>query len=667
MLPHIRIFLKQTRRGTKRLVLQLALLCVVTAFFVVSLNLYHNSAGNLLTVENSYTTIATMEFHGYVDAAGNLVDPGDESSVGKHWLSVDEYDFSPLLDLDFVKRIDLRTRVGAYIPGNIPCYNVIDNGFDLPDDWMQLFRKFNIIKFVLDAEEPLVIPFLENKRQDVTIPLRILETSNPLLKYSDIFVFRIPSRDETLEKQFTDDICRLNRSDNADCITLYPDVEYVLAANGGVVWTKDPETDEYLWETDQLPYLISNLYHGCGFLFNLFDPYGEHQISYSKNGGYWPEYISDDTSAPFDLQRYEDVEDDFEWDTYTQYMEYSENSFAVTLTKNITLLPAWNQGAMYLNEGRMITEEEYASGAKVCMISAEMADYQDWQVGDTLDMHLYAFNGFHDDTSVIKSHWNTVQNNLGTPFYTQNCGGFFEEDTYEIVGIFGIREFTDFGDTAPEVFFTPWNSIYIPANAAPNAPEGPIQPSLLTIHLKNGSIDQFKAAVEELGLTEQKTGEYQLKFSCFDQGYDKIQPGLVEMNKNAKLLLGLSAVLLAVTMLLTAFLFSRQHRHSAGILRLLGGSRGQAFAAILACAAAVAAAGGILGTILGGALTQSVGVSILGDTAESAVVALHTGASPALTAISGVGCILLFLLLTAFFTATYIGKEPRQLLPENKG
>ena len=138
------------------------------------------------------------------------------------------------------------------------------------------------------------------------------------------------------------------------------------------------------------------------------------------------------------------------------------------------------------------------------------------------------------------------------------------------------------------------------------------------------------------------------------------------MNKNAKLPLGLSAVLLAVTMILMAFLFSRQHRHSAGILRLLGGSREQTFIAILACAAAVAAAGGILGTILGGTLTQSVGASILGDTAESAAVALHTGASPALTALSGLGCILLFLLLTAIFTATYIGKEPRQLLPEEK-
>ena len=65
-------------------------------------------------------------------------------------------------------------------------------------------------------------------------------------------------------------------------------------------------------------------------------------------------------------------------------------------------------------------------------------------------------------------------------------------------------------------------------------------------------------------------------------------------------------------------------------------------------------------------LTQSVGTSILGD-AETAAVELATGASPVLTAVSGVGCMVLFLALAATFTATYIGKEPRALLPEDKG
>ena len=445
-------------------------------------------------------------------------------------------------------------------------------------------------------------------------------------------------------------------------------MEYVLAANDGGLWKKDTETGIYIWHTDNTPFGSPvKSYGGIGLRLNGFSTYYENaRLKYTKSG-YKPDVAdSVEESGHFALQRYEDIKNDPVWAEYVQAAMYTSSSFAVTLTENLQLIPAWYQGAMYLNEGRMITEEEYASGAKVCMVSAQLAAYQGWQIGDKIEMHLYAYDGFYDEISTPQTNSVYDKNYLSHPDYLKDCGGFFEEDTYEIVGIYGQKEFSDFGETAEEVFYNPWNSIYIPANAAPNAPQGPIQPSLITIELKNGSIDQFKAAVEEMGLTDQTPGEYEIKFSYFDQGYSKIQPGLVEMNKNAKLLLGLSAVLLAVTMLLMAFLFSRQHRHSAGILRLLGGSRGQAFIAILACAAAVAAAGGILGTILGGAMTQSVGASILGDTAESAAVALHTGASPALTAVSGLGCILLFLLLTAVFTATYIHQEPRELLPDGK-
>ena len=135
---------------------------------------------------------------------------------------------------------------------------------------------------------------------------------------------------------------------------------------------------------------------------------------------------------PFALQRYEDVKDDVVWQKCSQAAEYSEHSFTVTMTGDVSLIPAWYQGAIYLQEGRMITDTEYKSGAKVCMISAQMAEYQDWQVGDKLDMHLYAYDAFLDSTSVIRSDTNVPpipQNYIPPPYYLADCGGFFEEDT----------------------------------------------------------------------------------------------------------------------------------------------------------------------------------------------------------------------------------------------
>ncbi len=673
MFPHIQIFLKQTQRGTKRLALQLVLLCAVTAFFVVSLNLYSNSMRNLQTVEDTYTTIATAEFRGFTDERGNLVQPADESCVGYRWMSVNQYDLSPLEKLDSVKKVHLRTRVGAYIPGHIPVLHIAEGYKHVPDGALELFGTEDVIRFTLDAEEPLVIsladpqdPVITTSRYTyVSFPIRILEQGNPLLVYSDELMLRLQSPKVQWFEPFAEELRRLNRSDRADCIILYPGVEYVMTCTSGDYWQKDEETGKYVWlyqdrrqEGHLSPLSCSAL---SIFGFNYYD---EFFLNHTDFGVFFS--WNSTGRAPFSIFRYEDVKDDPEWAAYTQSGIYSVGSFAVTLTDDIELIPAWYEDVMFLNEGRMITEEEYQSGAKVCMVSAKQAELQGWQIGDTLDMHLYSFNYYTDEAILTAPDFVRPSGYLSPPTYLKDCGGFFAEDTYEIVGIYGQKEFADFGETAEEVFYNPWNAIYIPANAAPNAPEGPIQPSLLTIHLKNGSINEFKAAVEKMGLTDQVPGEYEIKFSYLDQGYGKIKDSLIELNRNAKLLLGLSSVLLLVTMILMSFLFAQQHKHSAGILRMLGGSKKQAFVAILTCAAVVVAAGGIVGTVLGGALTQSVGASILGDTAASATVELATGASPVLTALSGVGCMALFLLLTAIFTSTYMGKEPRALLPKDQ-
>lgn len=213
----IQIFLKQTRRGMRRLVLQLALLCAATAFFVVSLNLYSNSNHNLMTVEDTYTTIATMEIYGYVNEAGDLVDPSDEICVGRHWLSVEDYDLSALRSLDSVKRIDLRTRVGAYIPGHIPVWDLPERVQEFyPSGYVKLFDRKNVIRFTLKTEEPLVISLLETGWQYMEFPIRVLECSNPLLEYPDTFTLRVGSAQFFSSERIQGEIRRLNRNDRSD-------------------------------------------------------------------------------------------------------------------------------------------------------------------------------------------------------------------------------------------------------------------------------------------------------------------------------------------------------------------------------------------------------------------------------------------------------------------
>ncbi len=671
----VRIFLRQTVRKKSRLALNILLFFVATTFFVVSLNLYQNSMRNLQTVEDTYTTIATMEIYGHVNEAGELVKTSADDRVGRFLLTRYDYDFSPLQKLPMVQNVDLRYRCAAYIPGQL--------SLDLcASDWMteeqlQMTRlqgadarptmKTHMLRFRLMGDEPVEFHReLDGKYyryDEKAVHMEVLDSAHPQMEYKNPFGVDFSLVIHQVENDHDAEIRRLNRSDRTDAVILYPNVEYVLlgAYESNTLYRKDPETglhgpvyqfftlDGYLLATELLIHNNYCLYEGTRLHYNSIS----ESYRYTGTGG----------KVPFPIQRWEDVQSDPELAAYVddlwQATAYSASSFAVTLTSDIRQLPAWQVKNMFLHEGRMITKEEYASGAKVCMVSARLAERHGWKLGDKLDMHLY-----HESFSQYTG--TTADSEMMASMYMD---GFFDEGQYEIVGIYGQREDKVDSEAAPEVFAQPWNVIYIPENSAPHAPaleDRPIQASLLTFKLKNGTIHQFKAAVEELGLTEQKSGEYELKFSYFDQGYNKIQPGLVEMHRNAVLLLALSGLLILTTMILMAFLFAQQHKHSAGILRMLGGSKKQAFTAVLACAAVVVATGGVIGTALGGALTQSVGASILGDTAEIASVALSTGASPVLTILSGIGCMVLFLALTAVFTSTYINKEPRQLLPEDK-
>ena len=687
MKPAIQIFLKQTRRSTKRLVLQLALLCAVTAFFVVSLNLYHNSTSNLRAIERAYTTLATVGFYGDVDTRGNLVSVSDPSYVANCLMSLTEedYDLSPLLELDMVTGYDLRPRFAAYISGADAIgaagreITGDQSAFQVKDEEVFPANPQNVIRFVLAGDEPVEvglvrirIPSMNHMLVDpqTEVAVRLLENARgwdvpkeDILLYFDAYV-------EEEAAAYAEELRALNGTDNIDRLILYPGVEYIMHVRSAATFLRAEDQKTLVFEqnhrvdhmgADSNVWAVKPTQRETPF----YQPFSYESRSESVPLYRYKKYTPAEHYQPFYIQRWDAVQQDPEllahWQWLSQSAVYSGQSFWVTTTNNMESIPAWYAGGMYLNEGRMITAEEYASGTRVCMVSTRMAEQQGWSIGDTLDMNLYGGHSYVSDTGITMLSRN--------PLYQKDADGFFDQGIYTIVGIFGQREISNTGENLPEAYYQPWNTIYVPTNSVQNKPEENtwlIQPSTLTLQLKNGSINEFKAAVEKLGLTEQKSGQYELKFSYFDQGYSKIQPGLMEMNRNAKLLLGLSAVLLLVTMVLMAFLFSRQHKHSAGILRMLGGSKGQAFTAILACAATVVAAGGVIGTILGGALTQSVGASILGD-AETAAVELATGASPVLTAVSGVGCMVLFLALTAIFTATYINKEPRALLPEDKG
>ena len=516
----VQIFIRQTGRSTKCLILQLVLLCAAVAFFVVSLNLYANSRGNLQTVADSYKTIATIEIYGDVNETGALVGPGDADFVGRYLLSPDDFDLSAILDLPGVTGYDLRQRYVACLPEEILVKHITDSDdLGYSEGLIELVGNEDVLSFTINSKNPIEIPITVISMEyrpslgTVAIPIHLLDQTLSHITYTETISLDAPVYWQEELDNYIEDIRRLNRSDRTDATILYPDVEYVLAGYFGAYFKWDESTGTYTFKTNRgigggdkaLRFItISDLfsYLQCSL---EYDVYGNTHASINliKEG------------APYRLQRYEDVKDDPAWARSAECIQYTNQSLPLTTTNDIEQIPAWYKGGMYLQEGRMITAEEYASGAKVCMISAQTAEYQGWKIGDTLKMQCYDYDGYWERTGTTE---------LYGPNYYRGLEGFFHTGEYEIVGIFGQREVTDLGDTAEEVFYNPWNTIYVPTNSVENAPDEPVQASTLTLYLQNGSIPEFQAAVETLGLTEQKTGQYQLKFSCFDQATIKFSP-----------------------------------------------------------------------------------------------------------------------------------------------
>lgn len=670
-----RIFWKQLQRGSKRTVLYALLLAAVTAFFVMSVNLYRNSVANLEAVEDSYSTIAIMELYGDVDERGQLTKPYGEDHIGYRSVAVKGYDFSDIVSADGVIDWDLREKYATYIEGE-PAM--------LTEDW--IMADGDVLRFRIPGDQPVKLPitwqpdYTEGaiiQTEKVPLDLEILDSAAGCFKYSGRFYFDgidlFGEKEEYLEQ-----VKQLNRSDEVDQVILSPGVEYVTTtwSSSGWALTDEPGVFEFVGHFPESErkdrvrarFFPNHLKYGCT---DLFVYYGSSVERIGKTSGA-------KAGQPFPIQRWEDVEKDPELKAYFDGVWAAEKiqacTFNVELTDDITGVPVYHLGGASLKDGRMISKEEYESGAKVCMVSDQTASYQGWKVGDKLDMQFYEFEAFPN----YNAEWLDNQ-----AIWHRETEGFFYRDEYEIVGIYTQSPTTGNSGIARSTLAMPWNTIYIPHNAVENTSpmeELPVHGALLTIWLENGSIDRFLGDMEALGLTEEKEGQYNPTFTFYDQGYSAVQPGLEAMHGTAQLLLVLSSVLLAVTCVLLAFFFAQNQKQSVGIFRMLGGSKAKALCAVLICALLVAAAGAALGAAVGYGLTQSVGGKIMADNlaqnemstifqafvlksnrAEEQVIMVQ--ADPGLTALAA-GTALLFPVLLLGFVLQYINKEPRALLPK---
>ena len=454
-------------------------------------------------------------------------------------------------------------------------------------------------------------------------------------------------------------------ADKPDCIILEPNTEYIASIT-------------HLSDDSSTFNAASGLYKIQSFTIAKDEFFRNNYYHYSIGRS---EYVSREYpyENPFWIYEYDELKSKPEmlkkYEQIARAYYINSRSFGVMTTNDLTGIPAFHLGNMFIPEGRMITEEEYASGAKVCMISTDLAKLQGWNVGDKIDFSFYEYNNFVNAT---------IWGSRLSPRYTYtDPDHFFDNGEYEIVGVYNVRPLTGTSAVSASAVSVPWNTIYIPEKSLTNAPaeeDRPVTGALLTIWLENGKIEPFIERMNELGITGAKQGDYEARFTFYDQGYSRIQPSLEALSGTAELLLILSSSLLVIAALLLAFFYAQSQKQSIGTMRLLGCSKARAFAAVMLSALIIAVTGALIGAAIGHVLTASVGESIMANAnqtpeeflAFSAYLAESTqvevefalGADAKVSLLTCLAALGLFIAGTLVFVLRYLGKGPRELLPQ---
>ena len=306
-------------------------------------------------------------------------------------------------------------------------------------------------------------------------------------------------------------------------------------------------------------------------------------------------------------------------ETSIRLTELSSRCFTTVPTQSLDLLDPFYQDRVTIKYGRKITQEEFDSGARVCMVSEDFLepygdpDAPDFMnilgAGDKLTLHWY---GAQYGSSPAE-----LSPGLETLYASQASGGYelCGEAEYEIVGIY----YTDMQGMDYETgAFTNLGAyeVIVPSasydfDSIPILEGGPIKEGSCSFQLENGKGSEFMAALEKLPYADL------LQVHLNDQGYTSIAKGLDAISLLAVILLlagGASALCLLIFFV---YLQIARRQREAAIQISLGAGRGRSAMFLLLSVLLVAVIGIGAGTALGHVVTDRVSTQVYTQAKDS--------------------------------------------------
>ena len=272
-------------------------------------------------------------------------------------------------------------------------------------------------------------------------------------------------------------------------------------------------------------------------------------------------------------------------------------SFPVVPTNNTELLMNFYDNSAQILEGRNISEEEFSSGDRVCLIQSEFAEMNSLAVGDTIRLPLY----FADyQRSSGQAYFST---GLGYNYNLINAKGkefdVFEDEQYTIVGIYQLA-----GKTGDNIGFDlGYNAVVVPSASIHNSDEnnivanGPMLAYTTSFEIPNGTIADYIEA-----WNKQDTSNLTIHF--YDRGYTQLKGRLDTMRTISIVLLLTGIISMILILVFFTHLFVGKQKKRTAIERALGADHKKCLASLLTGILIITLAGSITGCITGHTLTK---------------------------------------------------------------
>lgn len=293
------------------------------------------------------------------------------------------------------------------------------------------------------------------------------------------------------------------------------------------------------------------------------------------------------------------------WLNLAGEMMAERHTFPVMAISSLELLPSRHKKKLVITEGREITEEEFASGANVCMVSKAFYRQNMMSVGDKLKVPMkYAlYNYLRNGNNIgMGSNYGNMYRDYSTLDANGEPYSIFWEEEYEIVGIFehlngdGLMFVAENQELSQDMLIVPKASVK--ASDENNiAYFGPMKAATTSFQIPNGTIDEFCQK-----LYAAVPGALDLDIRFDDSGYGQVRQSLDKARLSAVLLFaaGLGASVAIVALLLYFFVIKEKKR--TAIERSLGVSRHQCRVSIISGLMVLAVTGTALGSAGGAVL-----------------------------------------------------------------